>query len=144
MFEHVGLRNLPGTSPPLRQCYDRGPFRNHGITATDVDNRPVGSGDGDFIGRHVFPLGMPHLHGRAGDVGGGFEIADVERSLHYAQTLTHWYRRPEARYAEAASGCAANAAHLARLSRRCAYGSERLSGTMLGSLVLSPGPTGLR
>ncbi|HRK57655.1 MAG TPA: cyclopropane-fatty-acyl-phospholipid synthase family protein, partial [Burkholderiaceae bacterium] len=45
MFEHVGLQQLPiyfgAVAEVLR---DRGLFLNHGITASDVQSRPVGSG----------------------------------------------------------------------------------------------------
>ena len=45
MFEHVGLKNLGryfGTVAAMLR--DRGLFLNHGITASDIDHRPVGSG----------------------------------------------------------------------------------------------------
>jgi cyclopropane-fatty-acyl-phospholipid synthase len=151
MFEHVGLRNLPGYFSAIAAVLrDRGLFLNHGITSTDVGNRPVGSGVGDFIGRHVFPLGeLPHLHVAARAMSaGGFEITDVESlRLHYAQTLTHWYRRLEARHAEAARLVAPRTLRTWRVYLAgCAYGFQ--SGwvnvyQLLGSLVRSPGPTGL-
>ncbi len=106
MFEHVGLRNLPvyfGTA--ARMLRDRGLMLNHGITSADVENRPVGSGAGDFVGRYVFPNGeLPHLALAVREMAaGGFEIVDVESlRRHYALTLAHWSRRLEQRLAEAA------------------------------------------
>jgi cyclopropane-fatty-acyl-phospholipid synthase len=99
MFEHVGLRNLPlyfgAIGAVLR---DRGLFLNHGITAADVLSRPVGSGVGEFIERHVFPRGeLPHLHVAVREASAqGFEVADVESLRpHYALTLRHWSERLE-------------------------------------------------
>lgn len=106
MFEHVGLRNLPlyfGTVNRLLR--DRGLFLNHGITSADVENRPVGSGASDFVGRYVFPHGeLPHLHLAIREMSAvGFEVFDVESLRpHYARTLEHWSRRLETRLAEAA------------------------------------------
>lgn len=106
MFEHVGLRNLPlyfGTVASMLR--DRGLFLNHGITATDVDNRPVGGGVGDFIGRYVFPHGeLPHLHVAVREMSAAqFEVVDVESLRpHYARTLALWSDRLEARLGDAA------------------------------------------
>src|SRR5205807_8605570 len=58
MFEHVGLRNLAGYFGVVRRLLkERGLFLNHGITASDVGNRAVGLGAGEFIARYVFPKG---------------------------------------------------------------------------------------
>jgi len=106
MFEHVGLRNLPvyfATS--ARMLRDRGLMLNHGITSTDVENRPVGCGAGDFVGKYVFPNGeLPHLALAVREMSAaGFEIFDVESLRpHYALTLAHWSRRLEQRLPEAA------------------------------------------
>ncbi len=105
MFEHVGLRNLPtyfgAVAAVLR---DRGLFLNHGITASDVDSRPVGGGVSEFIERYVFPHGeLPHLHLATREMSAaGFEIFDAESLRpHYARTLADWYRRLEAKSADA-------------------------------------------
>jgi cyclopropane-fatty-acyl-phospholipid synthase len=105
MFEHVGLRNLPeyfgvaaGTVRP------GGLFLNHGITSSDIENRPVGGGAGEFIEQYIFPRGeLPHLHIAVREMAAqGFEVCDVESlRRHYALTLTHWSRRLEARLDEA-------------------------------------------
>jgi cyclopropane-fatty-acyl-phospholipid synthase len=105
MFEHVGLRNLPVYFGAVRRLLrERGLFLNHGITSADVQNRPVGSGVGDFVGRYVFPHGeLPHLHLAVCEMAAqGFEVADVESLRpHYARTLAHWSDRLEARLPQA-------------------------------------------
>jgi cyclopropane-fatty-acyl-phospholipid synthase len=104
MFEHVGLRNLPGYFGIVRDLLrERGLFLNHGITSIDVDHKPVGSGISDFIGKYVFPHGeLPHLHLVIRDMAGqNFEVFDVESLRpHYARTLAHWSTRFEAKLAE--------------------------------------------
>lgn len=106
MFEHVGLENLreyfASVAVVLR---DRGLFLNHGITSSDLDNRPLGSGVGDFIDKYVFPHGeLPHLHVATREMSGaGFEIVDVESlRAHYAKTLEHWSHRLDAQLESAA------------------------------------------
>lgn len=105
MFEHVGLRQLPAyfgiVATVLR---DRGLFLNHGITSSDVDNRPVGGGAGEFIERYVFPHGeLPHVSLALREMSAaGFEVTDVESLRpHYALTLEHWSRRLNAALDEA-------------------------------------------
>src|SRR5512134_3829814 len=81
MFEHVGLRNLPTYFGIVRDLLrERGLFLNHGITSVDIDNRPVGSGVDQFIGKYVFPHGeLPHAHVVVREMAGqGFEVFDVE------------------------------------------------------------------
>ncbi|MGE5336690.1 MAG: class I SAM-dependent methyltransferase [Gemmatimonadota bacterium] len=106
MFEHVGIRNLPQYfGIANRALRDRGLFLNHGITSSDIDNRPIGSGVGEFIEKYVFPHGeLPHLHLAVREMSAqGFEVFDVESwRPHYARTLEHWSRRLESRLAEAA------------------------------------------
>ncbi len=106
MFEHVGLENLreyfASVAGALR---DRGLFLNHGITSGDLDNRPIGSGIGDFVDKYVFPHGeLPHLHVATREMSrAGFEIVDVESLRpHYAKTLEHWSRRLESQLDAAA------------------------------------------
>jgi cyclopropane-fatty-acyl-phospholipid synthase len=151
MFEHVGLRNLPvyfGTA--ARMLRDRGLMLNHGITSADVENRPVGSGAGDFVGRYVFPNGeLPHLALAVREMAaGGFEIVDVESlRRHYALTLAHWSRRLEQRLAEAARQVSERTLRVWRLyltgcSQGFALGWMNLH-QILGSRQVAPGPTGL-
>ncbi len=127
MFEHVGLRNLPQYFATVATVLrDRGLFLNHGITAADVEHRTVGSGVGDFIGRHVFPNGeLPHLHLAVREASAaGFEVADVESLRpHYARTLALWSQRLEARLAEAARVVDARRLRIWRVYLAgCAYG----------------------
>jgi cyclopropane-fatty-acyl-phospholipid synthase len=151
MFEHVGLRNLPvyfGTA--ARMLRDRGLMLNHGITSADVENRPVGSGAGDFVGRYVFPNGeLPHLALAVREMAaGGFEIVDVESlRRHYALTLAHWSRRLEQRLAEAARQVSERTLRVWRLyltgcSQGFALGWMNLH-QILGSRQVTPGTTEL-
>ncbi len=151
MCEHVGLRNLPlyfGTV--ARMLRDRGLMLNHGITSTDVESRPVGSGAGDFIGRYVFPNGeLPHLSVAVRDMSAaGFEIFDVESLRpHYALTLAHWSRRLEQRLGEAASQVPERTlrtwrVYLAGCSHGFAEGWMNLH-QILGSRQLAAGATDL-
>src|SRR5204862_4541422 len=63
MFEHVGLRHLKAYFAKIRALLAEGGLvMNHGITASDPDNRWVGLGAGEFINRYVFPHGgLPQL-----------------------------------------------------------------------------------
>jgi cyclopropane-fatty-acyl-phospholipid synthase len=151
MFEHVGLRNLPlyfGTV--ARVLRERGLFLNHGITATDVDNRMVRSGAGDFVDKYVFPGGeLPHLHLAVREMAAqNLEIYDIESLRpHYARTLAHWSRRLHARLGEAAATVPARTLRIWRAYLAgCAYGFAQ--GWMnvyqvLASKQTEPGPTAL-
>jgi cyclopropane-fatty-acyl-phospholipid synthase len=105
MFEHVGLRNLSTYFSTVRRLLrERGLFLNHGITATHVDSREVGSGAGGFIERYVFPHGeLPHLSLAVREMSAQqFEVTDIESLRpHYAKTLEQWSNRLEARLPEA-------------------------------------------
>jgi cyclopropane-fatty-acyl-phospholipid synthase len=151
MFEHVGLKNLGEYFGTVAQCLrDRGLFLNHGITSTDVDNRPVGSGSSEFIDKYVFPHGeLPHVHLALREMSAaGFEVADVESlRRHYALTLAHWSRRLEERREEAAKLVPEKTLRVWRVYLPgCSYGFEQ--GWMniyqlLGSRQLGPGITAL-
>jgi len=99
MFEHVGLRNLPGYFGAIhRLLKDGGIALNHGITSIDPESRIVGLGGGAFVDRYVFPHGeLPHLMLVIATMGAQkLEVMDVETlRLHYAKTLWHWSDRLE-------------------------------------------------
>jgi cyclopropane-fatty-acyl-phospholipid synthase len=151
MFEHVGLRNLANYFGAIATVLkERGLVLNHGITSTDVANRPVGSGVGDFIGRYVFPHGeLPHLHLVVNEMSAaGLEIADVESlRAHYAKTLQHWSRRLEDRLDEAARAVSDRTLRIWRVYLAgCAYGFHQgwiSIYQVLASRQREPGPTAL-
>jgi cyclopropane-fatty-acyl-phospholipid synthase len=130
MFEHVGLANMPvyfGTVKRLLR--ERGLFLNHGITSSSIDNKPVGMGAGEFIGKYVFPKGeLPHLHFAVKEMSAqGLEVRDVEcLREHYARTCGFWSDNFE-RHMPAA--VAASSERIARIWRvylaGCAYGFEQ-------------------
>jgi cyclopropane-fatty-acyl-phospholipid synthase len=100
MFEHVGLKNLPGYFAIVRQVLKpNGLFLNHGITSDEPDWRNGVSTR--FINRYVFPDGeldtvsnIQQLMEEA-----NFEIFDVEGLRpHYAMTLRHWVQRLEQKH----------------------------------------------
>jgi cyclopropane-fatty-acyl-phospholipid synthase len=100
MFEHVGLKNLPGYFATVRRVLKpEGLFLNHGITSDEPGwERGVSS---EFVNRHVFPDGeldtMSNIQGVMED--SGFEIFDVEGLRpHYALTLRHWVDRLDAEH----------------------------------------------
>ncbi len=103
MFEHVGLKNLPGYFAAVhRLLKPAGLFLNHGITS-DIEgwNKTAST---EFINRYIFPDGqldtvsnMQRVMERA-----CFEIADVEALRpHYALTLRHWVSRLEHHHEQA-------------------------------------------
>ena len=151
MFEHVGLKQLPAyfgiVATVLR---DRGLFLNHGITSSDVGNRPVGAGAGEFIEKYVFPHGeLPHLSLAVREMSAaGFEVADVESLRpHYALTLQHWSRRLDAALDEARQVAGEKTTQIWRAYLAgCAVGFEQ--GWMniyqlLGSRQAAEGPSAL-
>jgi cyclopropane-fatty-acyl-phospholipid synthase len=97
MFEHVGLRNLPGYfSTVHRLLKPRGLFLNHGITHDSEGWQPNLSTT--FINRYVFPDGQLDTISNIQRVmeHSKLEIADVEALRpHYAMTLRHWVKRLE-------------------------------------------------
>jgi cyclopropane-fatty-acyl-phospholipid synthase len=105
MFEHVGLKQLPGYFGKLCALLnDDGLVLNHGITSSDVNSRAVGSGAGAFIDRYVFPDGeLPHISlALRAMAAAGFEVVDVESlRRHYARTCHEWADRLESNRARA-------------------------------------------
>jgi cyclopropane-fatty-acyl-phospholipid synthase len=130
MFEHVGLAHLSEYFGTVRRLLrDRGLFLNHGITSSDVQNRAVGLGGGEFIDRYVFPKGeLPHLHRVIHDMAQqSFEVHDVEcLRPHYVRTLEHWGENYERRYAEASAEAGERTARIWRLYLAgCAHAFEQ-------------------
>src|SRR6185503_10097505 len=130
MFEHVGLRNLPTYFGVVKRLLrERGLFLNHGITSADVENRAVGLGAGEFIGRYVFPRGeLPHLHRAIHDMSEqDFEVHDVESLRpHYARTLDLWSAEFEKHLAQAVQASSERTARIWRLYLAgCAYAFEQ-------------------
>ena len=130
MFEHVGLRNLPVYFGSVQRLLrERGLFLNHGITSSDVQNRAVGLGAGEFIGRYVFPKGeLPHLHRVIHDMSAqDFEVHDVEcLRPHYARTLDAWSANFERVLPQAVAASDERTARIWRIYLAgCAYAFER-------------------
>ncbi|MEC5216071.1 cyclopropane-fatty-acyl-phospholipid synthase [Actimicrobium sp. GrIS 1.19] len=104
MFEHVGLRNLPSYFAKIHALLaDDGIAMNHGITSTDPDSGDSPYGNGEFVGKYVFPHGeLPHigLALRAMQQG-GLEVVDLENlRRHYARTCALWAENFEGRAAD--------------------------------------------
>ncbi len=101
MFEHVGLRNLPGYFARVRTLLaDDGVAMNHGITSTDAGSASSPYGGGEFIGKYVFPHGeLPHIGLVLQTMQqSGLEALDVENlRRHYARTCAAWADNFEAR-----------------------------------------------
>ena len=130
MFEHVGLRNLPVYFNVVRRLLkEKGLFLNHGITSSDVANRAVGLGAGEFIGRYVFPKGeLPHLHREIRDMSEqDFEVHDVESLRpHYERTLSFWSASFEKHFAKAVAASSERTARIWRIYLAgCAYAFEQ-------------------
>ena len=130
MFEHVGLENLPVYFGSVQRLLrERGLFLNHGITSSDVENRAVGMGAGEFIGRYVFPRGeLPHLHRVVREMSAQrFEVHDVEcLRPHYARTLDIWSANFERCFREAAAASSERTARIWRLYLAgCAHAFEQ-------------------
>jgi cyclopropane-fatty-acyl-phospholipid synthase len=130
MFEHVGLKNLPVYFGAVQRLLrERGLFLNHGITTSDVHNRAIGMGAGDFIGRYVFPKGeLPHLHRVVNDMSEqDFEVHDVEcLRAHYAKTLDLWSSTYERKLSEAVAASSERTARIWRLYLAgCAHAFEQ-------------------
>jgi cyclopropane-fatty-acyl-phospholipid synthase len=151
MFEHVGLRNLPGYFAAVQGLLrERGLFLNHGITSSDTHNRAVGLGAGEFIGRYVFPQGeLPHLHRVVHDMSeADFEVQDVEcLRWHYAKTLEQWSDRFELHMADAVRASSERTARIWRLYLAgCAHAFEQRWVSiyqLLASKQMKPGRTEL-
>lgn len=94
MFEHVGLRRLPGYFRTIhRLLEDDGLFLNSGITRP----QPIGDDpETDFLQKEVFPGGdLVHLSDITRDAeNAGFEILGLQNiRLDYARTCREWVTR---------------------------------------------------
>jgi cyclopropane-fatty-acyl-phospholipid synthase len=130
MFEHVGLRNLPVYFGVVQRLLrERGLFLNHGITSADTQNRAVGLGAGEFIGRYVFPKGeLPHLHRVVREMSEqSLEVHDVESLRpHYARTLELWSANFERSLGRAVAASSERTARIWRLYLAgCAHAFEQ-------------------
>jgi cyclopropane-fatty-acyl-phospholipid synthase len=100
MFEHVGLRRLPGYFGKLfRMLRPGGLVMNHGITHTAPGGTELGSDIGEFVQRYVFPGGeLAHVAKVLETASSeGLEILDCENLRpHYGRTLWQWVDRLEA------------------------------------------------
>jgi cyclopropane-fatty-acyl-phospholipid synthase len=151
MFEHVGLRNLPVYFNAVRRLLkEKGLFLNHGITTSDIRNRAVGLGAGEFIDRYVFPKGeLPHLHRAVHDMSEqDLEVHDVESLRpHYAKTLGLWSANFERVMQDAVARSSERTARIWRLYLAgCAYAFEQgwvSIYQVLASKQTKPGRTAL-
>ncbi|CAM3343482.1 class I SAM-dependent methyltransferase [Polaromonas hydrogenivorans] len=105
MFEHVGQVNMDAYfGKVMRLLAPGGLALNHGITAGGVENRQLGAGMGDFIGKYIFPGGeLLHISAVLGHMAhSGLEMVDTENLRpHYGRTLWDWSDALEARLDEA-------------------------------------------
>jgi cyclopropane-fatty-acyl-phospholipid synthase len=105
MFEHVGVRQLPGYFAKLfRILKPGGLVMNHGITHTAPGGTELGSDVGEFVKQYVFPGGELTHAAKVIEAASreGLEILDCENLRpHYARTLWHWVDRLEASRGEA-------------------------------------------
>jgi cyclopropane-fatty-acyl-phospholipid synthase len=94
MFEHVGQAQLPSYFAKIRRLLKPGGLlMNHGITASNTRNDPLGAGIGEFIERYIFPGGeLIHVsHVLKTMAESGLEPLDTENLRpHYARTLWAW------------------------------------------------------
>ena len=143
MFEHVGLKNLPEYFSAIHRLLAGGGIAmNHGITSVDTENREVGLGLGEFVGKYVFPHGeLPHLSLATREISDAvLEVMDVETlRLHYAKTLAHWSRRLEANLDAARAHAGDRRLRIWRLYLAgCAHAFERGWVTIHQVLAVKP------
>jgi cyclopropane-fatty-acyl-phospholipid synthase len=150
MMEHVGRARLREYLEAVHGLLRPGGlFLNHAIADVSAGAaqlrwaRPRGGG---FIERYVFPDGelLPIGEVVAEAERAGFEVRDLESLReHYAETLGHWLRRLEARYAEAVALAGERRARVYRLylaSSAAAFRTGRISVFQL--LLAKKAPSG--
>jgi len=112
MFEHVGQANMTAYfGKIMRLLAPGGLVLNHGITAGGLENRQLGAGMGDFIGKYIFPGGeLLHVSAMLEHLArSGLEMVDTENLRpHYGRTLWDWSDALEARLDEARNVLAAD------------------------------------
>ena len=105
MFEHVGQAHMSAYFGKIMHLLAPGGLvLNHGITAGGLENRQLGAGMGDFIGKYIFPGGeLLHVSAVLEHLArSGLEMVDTENLRpHYARTLWAWSDALEARLDEA-------------------------------------------
>lgn len=127
MFEHVGLKNFPEYFVKIHALLKPGGLvLNHGITSSDIDNRWMGLGAGEFVDRYVFPHGeLPHIALVLREMSAaGIEAVDVESlRRHYARTCHEWANRLEAQRDRAIAAAGAKRLRVWEIYLAgCAYG----------------------
>jgi cyclopropane-fatty-acyl-phospholipid synthase len=112
MFEHVGQANMTAYFGKIKRLLAPGGLvLNHGITAGGLENRQLGAGMGDFIGKYIFPGGeLLHVSAVLEHLArSGLEMVDTENLRpHYGRTLWDWSDALEARLDEARNVLAAD------------------------------------
>jgi cyclopropane-fatty-acyl-phospholipid synthase len=122
MMEHVGRPRLAAYLARMHELLRPGGlFLNHAIADASGGRAPLRWArprGGGFISRYVFPDGelLPLGELVVAAERAGFEVRDVESLReHYAETLVHWLRRLEARWAEAVALAGERRARVYRL-----------------------------
>lgn len=112
MFEHVGQAHMTAYfGKIMRLLAPGGLVLNHGITAGGLENRQLGAGMGDFIGKYIFPGGeLLHVSAVLEHLArSGLEMVDTENLRpHYGRTLWDWSDALETRLDEARTVLAAD------------------------------------
>ena len=144
MMEHVGRARLAEYLAAVhRLLRPGGLFLNHAIANAAGGRSALGWArprGGGFIARYVFPDGelLPVGEVVTAAERAGFEVRDLESLReHYAETLEHWLRRLEARYAEAVAMAGERRARVYRLYLASSAAGFRSGRVSLFQLLLA-------